>query len=135
MHKTPAWTPFVHPCPSLFALFCFPGNSLLSCTVPMETEGPGICRSYNNREETQKPSNFCSFIILFFSGSKVTQLTLAYTCPRPPQSRYPSLTAVSDSRRLNSLSYSSSVSLSSIRPSPKYFRCSFWSSVLQPAPP
>lgn len=70
----------------LFTLFRYPGNSLLSFTVTMETEvlEPGMCHHYDDcGTQTWQPSHDPSFIILFFSGSNVTELTLAYTDPTP----------------------------------------------------
>lgn len=96
MHKTPASTNLfflnsalrLRP---LFTLCRFPGNPILAVLLPWELKSPSqVCVVSTWMMLSKEACRDPSFITLFFSGSKVTELTLAYTwLPIPPASHLP----------------------------------------------
>lgn len=98
VHKTPASTNLfflnsalrLRP---LFTLCRFPGNPILAVLLPWELKSPSqVCVVSTWMTLSKEACRDPSFITLFFSGSKVTELTLAHTwlpispqsCPLPP---------------------------------------------------
>lgn len=120
MHKTPASTNLfflnsalcLRP---LFTLCRFPGNPILAVLLPWELKSQSqVCVVSTWMTLSKEACRDPSFITLFFSGSKVTELTLAYTwLPIPPSPTPPTHTAVIDCRRrwLDQISYSWSMRL------------------------
>lgn len=106
--KTPVLTHlFNHPLP-FFALFRFPDNSLLSCTVTMGTEvsEPGMCRlqcRWQNSKRDMAATQWAfiqHFIFLWVKGNTAHTSIYMTPPPTPPSpSPVPSHTAVSDCRR------------------------------------
>lgn len=92
MHKTLASTNLfflnsalhLHP---LFTLCRFPGNPILAVLLPWELKSQSqVCVVSSWMTLSKEACRDPSFITLFFSGSKVTELTLSYTwLPIPPQ--------------------------------------------------